>query len=356
MKVIDNITDDVLCDEQCDKKDTGADYTKTPGLDESTVRFYYYDNMTEPEKQLYEYLYANIKDLNETVSIPDGVPTDTVNGVLKKILFDHPDIYWISKYQFTVSMGQSTKLQTQVISKETKDDIDQKLAMRIDEIMERLDPTSDYTYAKSAYEDIITHIKYESTGVENDQNIISAVLDKKTVCAGASKLFQLLMQKRGIECAVIPGATMDGTPHMWNLVKLDGFYYYTDVTYGMTNSTEEGFNYDLLNVTSDEINAIYQFESDEYKRNCLATKDNYYAHVGRIYNCTDKDALKEQIAEGFPIYIKCTGDNCYKTIKKYLLEDRHIKDYTDANVEYTTSDSRRIIIIKEKESEDDATG
>lgn len=53
------------------------------------------------------------------------------------------------------------------------------------------------------------------------------------VCEGYSKAFKYLCDQVGISCLLVTGMMDGGTgagPHMWNLVKLDGYTYLVDVT------------------------------------------------------------------------------------------------------------------------------
>ena len=46
---------------------------------------------------------------------------------------------------------------------------------------------------------------------------------------GIALAYQLLCDQVGIPCQMIEG-TLDGVPHCWNLVQLEGSWWHTDVT------------------------------------------------------------------------------------------------------------------------------
>lgn len=66
----------------------------------------------------------------------------------------------------------------------------------------------DYSYA------------YEAYGVFQGKNV---------VCEGYSKAFKLLCEAYNIPCVLVIGS-LQGTPHMWNYVQIDGNWYAVDVT------------------------------------------------------------------------------------------------------------------------------
>jgi hypothetical protein len=62
-------------------------------------------------------------------------------------------------------------------------------------------------------------------------NHVSNLLNNKTgVCQGYSVTFYIFMKQMGIPCTLVMGKT-DKVSHAWNAVKLDGNWYYIDVTW-----------------------------------------------------------------------------------------------------------------------------
>lgn len=62
-------------------------------------------------------------------------------------------------------------------------------------------------------------------------NHVSNLLNNKTgVCQGYSVTFYIFMKQMGIPCTLVMG-NADNVSHAWNAVKLDGSWYYVDVTW-----------------------------------------------------------------------------------------------------------------------------
>ena len=70
------------------------------------------------------------------------------------------------------------------------------------------------------------------------QTMWSCIKDGETVCAGYSTTFHYYMKLLGI-----PATTMTGGRHGWNLLQLDGDYYYMDVTWIDTSENYRWFNF-----------------------------------------------------------------------------------------------------------------
>ncbi|MEE3309754.1 transglutaminase domain-containing protein, partial [Sharpea azabuensis] len=99
----------------------------------------------------------------------------------------------------------------------------------------QLDGKSSYDKLKAIHDYIIDHVEYDYENYKNDAYLVkhatySAAITGKTVCQGYATYFYRLANKAGIECRVVDG-TGNGGGHAWNLVKIDGKYYFVDVTW-----------------------------------------------------------------------------------------------------------------------------
>ena len=65
-------------------------------------------------------------------------------------------------------------------------------------------------------------------------NVVGALLRKKCVCEGFAKAFMYLCNMAGLECFCISGtgnSVYERGPHMWNIVRINGYYHHVDVTW-----------------------------------------------------------------------------------------------------------------------------
>lgn len=90
---------------------------------------------------------------------------------------------------------------------------------------------SDYTTALYFYKWCAYNIKYDSSYTAAGYTGYGALFNGTSVCQGYTAVFNALCNAAGIDCVGISGTVDDGN-HIWNYAKLDGTWYYIDVTFG----------------------------------------------------------------------------------------------------------------------------
>lgn len=75
----------------------------------------------------------------------------------------------------------------------------------------------------------------ENNIVSNSQNLTAGILNKKTVCAGFADIIQRICADFNIEADFVAANDRQGGGHAWNRVKLDGKYYFVDLTWDLDN-------------------------------------------------------------------------------------------------------------------------
>jgi transglutaminase-like putative cysteine protease len=100
---------------------------------------------------------------------------------------------------------------------------------------------TEYEKVKAIYFYLCDNIMYDHQAASDDKNgieskisrdaqtIVGGLLNNKAVCAGISRSFQYLLYQIGIPCYVVTGTLNTGL-HGWNILKIDGEWYYADLT------------------------------------------------------------------------------------------------------------------------------
>ena len=89
---------------------------------------------------------------------------------------------------------------------------------------------SDYEKIKYVYEWMGENSDYDRsfTYMAKNQSAYNVFINKNAVCAGFAKASQMIFQNIGIESYGVSGNTTG--PHMWNIIKYKGKYYFFDST------------------------------------------------------------------------------------------------------------------------------
>lgn len=162
----------------------------------------------------------------------------------------------------------------------------------LDEII--TDGMSDYEKELAVYKWMTANIGFDSgsmTVVPDDDskpvdNPNGVLKNHEAVCVGYATTFRLFMQMLGIDCMVVHDSHLS---HSWDLVKLDGQWYHTDI-YSDAGSGEGNFSHFNLNdetmMSSQEWNTDFFPAADGYEYN--------YAYVNRT-QCKDIYTIPEQV-------------------------------------------------------------
>lgn len=209
----------------------------------------YYSLLNNNETLLYKQIYANAKALNKTFSVSENVNIEEVDETIDAIYYDHPELFWLGNdYTYKYTRDNRVVEITLTFNTTIADikEAQQKFNQEVNELLKgAYNLETAYEKEKYIHDLLISQITYDENA-PNNQSAYSAIVNKKTVCAGYAKAFQLLLTKLNIPCYYVVGFAKEA--HAWNIVKLDG-YYNVDLTwddakdqYKYFNKTDETFN------------------------------------------------------------------------------------------------------------------
>ena len=202
---------------------------------------------TEADRRAYamiDYSAQSASDAKFTID-NDGT-LDDLSAILDLYKGDHPEVFWLNDnggYEY-IEHDSYTEIRL-LYSVEGEELIAAKkrLNERTKELLDSMPQGLD-KYGKELWlNDLLVGIcEYDDEAAEkdeviaNEQNAYGALVDGKAVCEGYTRAFQLLCAELGIECVSVNGTSKpEGSDkeenHIWNAVKLDGDWYYVDVTW-----------------------------------------------------------------------------------------------------------------------------
>ena len=315
-------------------------------LQNSQIGLFHFDQLTDAEKRVYtEILWAVTAYVND-VQV-STLNNETVSKCFQCVLNDHPEIFYVDGYRYTnyyagdelVKIGISG---TYTMTRENAKKYRNRIDACVDQIMEEVPASADeYEKTKFLYEYIITQTEYDA-GAENNQNILSVFLNKRSVCQGYTKAMQYLLKKAGIMSTTILGHVKGGN-HAWNLVSVNGNWYYLDATWGDSiyyrsisadacAASIGEVNYDYLLVTSDFMEMTHIIDNVIAPPPCISVEDNYYVREGLYFKDIDTENIKSVFDRSYCegqelVTLKCASPVVYEQMKSYLINEQEVFKY-----------------------------
>ncbi len=333
---------------------------------------YAYNQLDEEEQKLYIEIYTILSTLDSDVVVSTK-DKDVLAKVFNYVMQDHPEIFYVTGFTYSeytlgdevqkISLtGTYTYDEAEIAQRQRE--IDLYTAACLAGLPEG---AGQYAKVKYVYEYIINSTDYVA-GSDDNQNICSVFLYNKSVCQGYAKAMQYLLQQMGVECCLVTGTVVDSDGHRgghaWDLVKIDGEYYYVDPTWGDasyqtsaadldSNQRIPTINYFYLNVTTDELIKTHSISNDVPMPDCNSMVANYYVMEQEYFESCDTDMIKalfdRRLSDGSNnVTIKCSSSDVYQQIYDLLVTDRGVFDYIsgeDHTVSYTMFKSQNTMIF-----------
>ena len=306
---------------------------------------FYYNRLSEEDKPVYREILRGL--LNLEMAELDPTAEDSVDRVFKCVIYDHPEIFYVFGYNCSKEyLGKELQRiyisGTMNMEPSEVQERKQLIEGQVQDILNGMQDMQDsYEITRYFYRYIINSTEYDKHSVDN-QNICSVFLNHRSVCSGYAKAFQYLMQRKGIQTGLIQGTVKGGNSHAWNMVLLDGEYYYVDVTWGDSSYNNEGQTngggtipgvlYDYLCVTTEELCKTHQIDPIVPIPVCVAEKNNYYRRERCYFTSIDEAALQQVFTKGYDsreatVTIKCANDSVYDGMVQYLIDEQKIFHY-----------------------------
>ncbi|WP_156009540.1 transglutaminase domain-containing protein [Streptococcus ruminantium] len=172
-----------------------------------------------------------------------------------------------------------------------------------EKIVKNFEGLSDVEKAKAAHDWLVNNVDYVEREALKDQTAYSALIEKKTVCAGYAKAFKLLMDKMGIlthtQFGTIVGARAGSENHLWNVINLGGEWYHVDATWDDPRYTLGGGRYRVSN----ENNEHFLIHDEDFeltsntKRHYLKTRRDNMGERYRYYGFEERGIVARSIDE-----------------------------------------------------------
>ncbi len=328
-------------------------------IESESVSYYVYSQLTEEEQTIYRELFNGIQNMEEQFAV-SSKDKEQVERIYSALLSDHPELFWVSGYTITfyawANTIQSIEIQPDyVMSREKRDEnqllVDEKTSLILEEAR-RFD--NEYEQAKFLYEYLIDMTEYD-LNAPNNQNILSVLLTNRSVCMGYAKAYQYLAQLLGMECVTVTGEA-GGESHAWNLLNMEGDYYYVDTTWGDPSFNAEldgvgNINYLYLGMNTEDLERTHEDNVWYALPECTADRCNFYIRSGLAFESFQQNTIGELIRRtkeiGEPyVTFRFLNEGAYESALEHLISENHIFDYYDGtSLNYRQDDTYWMLTI-----------
>lgn len=312
-----------------------TDFPELTIPEEEVESGFYYGQLSGAEQTVYRELLQGVQDMKECITIHAG-RKDRPEKVYEYLLYDRPELFWCAgSSQMTVYEDYTEFYPEYTCDAEGRTQRQSEIDAAAAGCLEGIDAAAgEYDRIRYVYEFLVNTVDYDENAPDN-QNIYSALVGKRSVCAGYSRAAQYLLNNMGIESIYVVGTARGQEAHAWNIVNCGGKYYQMDVTFGdpVFLSSESGENlpgniiyYDYLCCTDMEIKADHTPTDEVVYPVCDSDDLNYYRMNGMYYESCDPQILlgdmNESIYEGREMFVcKFSSPEIYQNARNSVIED-----------------------------------
>lgn len=175
----------------------------------------------DPARQeLYRYLYPALYARQTAIPLGNCSPYE-VNAVIKDILLDHPELcHFEGKWAY----DENAALPQYILSPEAIGQTWEAAAAAFAGMDKTCLPQQAYTW-------LLAQVAYDPAA-PCSQNAYGALVQRRAVCKGIAKAYQLLLNLGNIPCILVEGSLDGVMKHVWNLVFWEDSWLHVDVTMG----------------------------------------------------------------------------------------------------------------------------
>lgn len=291
------------------------------------VVYHYASRFSGEDREIYDLLYKGVTSREEEIDVSAYKRTkDQIYGIWRAMMFDHPEFHWCNYYHFSYTFVRNEQGGPQIIQGVfpqywIDEQEQQRRQAEIDAVVPSYfagitDETGDFEAALQVYINMAKEMDYDSIALDRQKkqrsadtgkpdelrNLYGALVQKKSVCAGYAIAYQYLLQKLGIEAITVTGDCIEGGPHAWNIINMEGKYYHVDVTWGDGSNTDPDKNrvepsFGYFGLTDQDIMLSRTIDTVPEAPVCDSTDCNYFVRNGLYFISYDHMTVKKKLTD-----------------------------------------------------------
>ena len=277
---------------------------------------YYFRQLTPDQQRAYREMLSSIRGWEEDFYLTIA-GDDEIDRVYRAVLNDHPELFWARNRKAvykTLYTGQDYCTFSPSYSYIGENGDRKQDSTEVQEIKRAMEEAkaevasmlpadaTEYEKAYKVYTYVIENTDYIES--DDDQSIAGVFWKKEAVCAGYASAIQYLLESFGVHCIYVEGLSLKSEEgHAWNMVQIDGSWYYIDAT----NADQPDF------LSGDAVSL------DEHKTILMDYLCPFPWEYEKDYTASDLFDLPECTATGYNFYVLNNG--CFDEYDPYALND-----------------------------------
>jgi len=248
----------------------------------------------------YDAIVAGVEQSLDSILIFDGthrLSVEEIDVVYDAYIRDHTEHFWLGKhYSFSFSEGENAVLavnNTYTLSGEALSDAKLAFAQSVDSYLSNINGSmSDYEKELILHDALAARVVYRES--EHAHDSYGALVEGVAVC----EALQCLLHAAGIRSMIAIGSSTNPTTnlpegHAWNIVRIDGKYYHTDLTW---NDQASNLFHAYFNVTEDEIKRDHTVFDTVYPLPvCDSLEQNYFVKNNSYLEEYSVDSIAQRL-------------------------------------------------------------
>ncbi len=324
-----------------------------------------YQNLSIKEQHLYSSICEMVHQ-NQTRFIFKNEDYNTVGAVFRLVLKDHPEFFWLSGGYSgeTLKRGSEETLTfkpnlSQDIASSQIASMRKRFSAVVSEIVAKARTSSGIVYEQVRYvhDYIVLHTEY-SISTPQCYNAYGCLVNGKAACAGYAAAFQTVMQAMGVKCGRVVGSSSSKltgkVDHEWNYIRLDGEYYFVDVTWDdplMHGSPTKGtLEHSYFFLSKKELDLTHKLSRDQFIPACVSNKYNYFSFYGlfaEIYSFSSvMQIAAKQLRSHNEFAIKFGSERELKRALRDLIDNNKVYEIPGVSRRISYSVSKSGLILK----------
>ncbi|MCR4952824.1 MAG: hypothetical protein K6A43_02015 [Treponema sp.] len=249
---------------------------------------FYRSLLNDRQKIAYDIVYKTLMNTQHETELTVKTSIKEFSQVMEAVRYDNPEAFWWSGdyLYWNNSDDVVTKCQLNYWIDDSK--LEQAYeefwgmtvpiifyASKLPDEMSKIKYIHDYICLSTEYD----YQSFESGNYGGKlQTAYSCAVEYKTVCAGYSSCFQYYMQQLGIPCA-----SVWGSGHEWNFIKVNGQYYQMDVTWDDTQIVPCYFNLKHVDMQKFDMHGLDPLANEVIKKYpSTSNAMSYLAYFGPL--------------------------------------------------------------------------